>query len=239
MSNEMMKLNDMMTLGNALADSKYFADAKEASQAIVKVLAGQELGIGPVAAMSGLYIVKGKVTLSGNVMASLIKSSSKYDYKIVVHSGQSCEIEFFEMGESAGVSEFTIEDAKQAGLANGENWKKYPRNMLFNRALSNGAKWYCPDLFNGQAVYVPEELDDISQNEPDFIIENPITTQISALKNVPANPQYENEAKIKQYLSGATGSPRDKLELVKEEVINGNLIWDEDITIAQIIKWSE
>jgi hypothetical protein len=30
--------------------------------------------------------------------------------------------------------------------------------MLFARAMSNGVKWFCPDVFNGNAVYVPEEL---------------------------------------------------------------------------------
>ena len=28
--------------------------------------------------------------------------------------------------------------------------------MLFARAISNGVKWYCPDVFGGP-VYVPEE----------------------------------------------------------------------------------
>ena len=45
---------DLMRLGDVLSKSQYFQDAKDAAQAIVKVLAGQELGIGPIAAMTGL-----------------------------------------------------------------------------------------------------------------------------------------------------------------------------------------
>jgi hypothetical protein len=30
--------------------------------------------------------------------------------------------------------------------------------MLFARAMSNGVRWYCPDVTNGNAVYTPEEL---------------------------------------------------------------------------------
>jgi len=49
-------------------------------------------------------------------------------------------------------------DAKAAGLDQKDNWKKYKRNMLFARALSNGQKWYAPDVFNGATVYTPDEL---------------------------------------------------------------------------------
>ncbi len=233
MSKELMKLADVMTLGESLAASRYFTDAKEASQAIVKVLAGQELGIGPVAAMSGLYIVKGKVTLSGNVMASLIKASAKYDYKIVNHTELVCEIEFFEKGTSIGVSDFSMDNAKQAGLSNGDNWKAYPRNMLFNRALSNGAKWFCPDLFNGQTVYTPEELGDESQDESEFIIENP--TQNNKLPIQRSLSEYENVI-IDFVLSLNNHSPLEKVAAVQEKVDSGEFRWPSDnmVTIADI-----
>jgi hypothetical protein len=35
---------------------------------------------------------------------------------------------------------------------------KFPRNMLFARCISNGVKWFCPDIFLGAPVYTPEEL---------------------------------------------------------------------------------
>ena len=42
-------------------------------------------------------------------------------------------------------------------VAPGSPWEKYPRNMVFARALTNGARWYCPDVFNGP-IYTPDEL---------------------------------------------------------------------------------
>jgi hypothetical protein len=33
--------------------------------------------------------------------------------------------------------------------------------MLFARAISNGVKWYCPDVFCGP-VYVPEEMPEVT-----------------------------------------------------------------------------
>lgn len=147
---------DVMQLGNVLQKSGYFADVTQASQAVVKILAGQELGIGPIAAMTGIYIVKGRVTLSAGLMAAQIKRSGRYTYIVREMTDTRCAIEYFEQGRSIGISAFDANDAKSAGLA-GDNWRKFPRNMLFARAMSNGAKWFCPDVFSGP-VYTMEEV---------------------------------------------------------------------------------
>ena len=52
------------------------------------------------------------------------------------------------------MSEFTIEDAKKAGT---QNLDKFARNMLYARSMSNGVRWYCPDVFTS-SVYTAEEL---------------------------------------------------------------------------------
>lgn len=153
----LISLEETTTLGSLLAKSGYFQDARDMAQAVVKVLAGRELGFGPIMSMTGIYIVKGRVTLSANLMAAAIKRSGKYTFRVRELSDKACKLEFFEQGQSLGESGFTMEDAKAAKLAGGDNWTHYPRNMLFARALSNGAKWYCPDIFGGP-VYTPDEL---------------------------------------------------------------------------------
>lgn len=154
---------DVMQLGQVLAGSGYFKDARDASQAIVKVLYGQELGIGPVSAMMGIHIIEGKPAPSGNLIAARIRASGRYDYRVREHSDTACRIEFFELAqngqrESLGTIEWTTETARRAELAGKTMWKKYPRNMLFNRAISEGARVYCPEIFGGAPVYTPEEL---------------------------------------------------------------------------------
>ena len=149
---EEMPLNEM---GQVLVKSGFFEDAKDASQAIVKVLAGRELGFGPIASMTGIYIVKGKPTLSANLMAAAIKRDPRYNYRVVQLTDEVCELIFLENGEEIGRSIFTKEDATKAGT---QNMGKFPRNMLFARALSNGVKWHCPDVMSGAPVYTPDEL---------------------------------------------------------------------------------
>ena len=145
---------DTQTLGNILAESGYFADVRGAAQAIVKVLAGREMGFGPITSMNGIHIIKGKPSIGASLIAAAIKRSGRYDYRVLELTGEVCRLEFCQNGELLGISEFTKEDATLAGT---QNMAKYARNMLFARAISNGAKWYCPDVFGGP-IYTPEEM---------------------------------------------------------------------------------
>ena len=150
--------DDAEKAARAMSASGFFPDSKSAAQAIVKILAGQELGFGPFASMTGVNIIQGKPTLGANLLAAAIKRTGKYNYRVVEMTDQVCELAFFEAGQEVGRSRFTIDDAKKAGLTNKSNWTAYPRNMLFARALSNGQRWYAPDVFNGATVYTPDEL---------------------------------------------------------------------------------
>ena len=145
---------EALSIGKAFAESGMFPDIKSAAQAIVKIQAGQEIGIPPFAAMSGIHIIQGKPTIGAGVMASCVKGSGKYDYRVVESTEAVCSIDFFQGKEKIGNSTFTIADAKKAGT---KNLDKFPKNMLFARAMSNGVKWFTPDVFAGP-VYTPEEF---------------------------------------------------------------------------------
>ena len=166
---EIQKLNttEIMTIGKAFAESGMFTDVKTAAQAIVKIQAGQEIGIPPFAAMSGIHIIQGKPTIGAGIIASMVKASGKYNYIVVEQSEKLCSIDFFEGKQKIGNSTFTIDDAKKAGT---KNLDKFPKNMLFARAISNGVKWFCLDVFQGP-IYVPEEMPtiEIGQASKDII----------------------------------------------------------------------
>jgi hypothetical protein len=151
--------NDPIRLGEVLAASGYFQDARDAAKAAVKVMAGQELGFGPIASMTGIHIIDGKPSIGANLLAALVKRSPNYSYKVREMTAERCVIAFFENGEELEPpSEFTVEDAKRAGLLGRRNWQQYPKNMLFARALSNGVTFHCPDLCMGAPIYTPDEL---------------------------------------------------------------------------------
>ncbi len=152
----------IQTLADVFSRSGYFADTRDAAQAMVKILFGQELGIPPVTAVMGIHVINGKPTISAHLLASCVRASKRYDYQVRRLDNEACVLEFFDRGQPAGQSAFTMEDATAADATTGPNkvtWRKFPRNMLFARALSNGARWYCPDVGSGGGpVYIPEEL---------------------------------------------------------------------------------
>lgn len=168
---------DPLALGKVLAASGYFRDARDVNQAIVKVVAGMELGFGSLAAMTGIHLIEGKPVIGANLMATLVKRSKRYEYRVKELSDKVCTLEFYERGpdgwQLSGESTFTWTDASTAGLTSKNNYKHHPRNMLFARSLSNGIKWYAPDLTAGSTVYTPDELDvtideDVGEVAPDI-----------------------------------------------------------------------
>ena len=150
---------EMQDVAKTLVQSGFFQETKSISQAVVKILAGREIGIGAFASMRGVNIIKGNPSYNANIMAAMVKGSGRYNYRVVTLDDTKCELLFREKvdghWENVGSSIFTVADAKKAGT---QNIDKFPRNMLFARAMSNGVKWFCPDVMNGQTAYVPEEM---------------------------------------------------------------------------------
>ncbi len=154
---------DLPTIAEAMFKSGLFSDTKSMAQAVVKVIAGRELGIGPVAAMRGIDIIQGKVALSASLTAALVKQTGRYTYYVVEHDAKVCSIEFHERDATTGgwspigTSTFTMEMAERAGLVSKGVWTQYPEAMLWARAMTQGAGWFCPDATEGR-FYTAEEL---------------------------------------------------------------------------------
>lgn len=149
-------------------------------QAFNRILIGRDLGLSPAQAMMGIDLVRGNLQIRAVLLASFVRQSRQYDYKVVKHDERECTLEFFrypvawseaaavEQREWLGASTFTIEDAAHAKLIRpGSPWETVPRNMVFARAMSNGVKWYCPDLLGGVPVYT--EGDDLAGPEGETI----------------------------------------------------------------------
>jgi hypothetical protein len=158
----MDELRVPMAIGEVFSKSGMFPDVKSQAQAVVKILAGKELGLTPFESMGSIYVVNGKLALSSKAMSALIKKSKKYDYVIKKLDDTECTIDIIKEDELLGSATFTFKDAARAGLVNKDVWKNYPKNMLFARALSNACRFYCPDVISG--YYTTEELEDVSDN---------------------------------------------------------------------------
>lgn len=180
-----LSLGQAMKVAESLHKSGYFATIKNPEQAFAKILAGQELGIGPMQSLANIHIVEGKPTLDATLVRARIKSSGKYDVKTLASDDTKCSLQFLENGKVIGVCTFTIEDAKRAGLVDKPNWKKYPRAMCLARATMAGAREFTPDVFGGP-IYSAEEL------EPDRApTSEAVAPPVEEIKNI--TPLVETE----------------------------------------------
>lgn len=154
---QVQSIDDVLRLADLFTRSQFFRDVRDASQAAVKILAGAEYGLSPLAAMRSIHVFDGKTELHYALIGALIKRHPRYDYRVIHCTPKGSEIAFFEAGDEIGRTTFSLEDARQAGLAGKQNWKKYSEDMCFGRAMTRGARRYCPDVFSGP-IYAHGEI---------------------------------------------------------------------------------
>ena len=146
-------------LAAAAADSGLYGNgAKVKAQLLMKLIYGRDLAIPVSAALSAIDIYDGKMELSSNLIAALLEAHPHYAYAIVETTNERCELEFFKDGRSLGKAKFDAADATTAGLADTDYYRHYPSDMFFARAITRGARRYCPGLGRGVAIYATGEL---------------------------------------------------------------------------------
>lgn len=114
------------------------------------------LGIDPRKALNGgLYVVNGKIEMSGRLMAELIRKAG-HSIRVEENSNQKCTLvgKRADNGDEEKTS-FSIEDAKKAGIYRA-TWEKFPEDMLYWRALSRLARRLFSDVIGG--CYVQGEI---------------------------------------------------------------------------------
>ncbi len=169
-----MGLEAMWRVARVMVESQFFTTLNpdrqippanvQQAQLCAKLMVGQEMGLTVYQAVKEIRFIEGKLEMSPALMASIIKSRPGYSYSVTWfgegEETDACAIEFTYEGKSVGISRFSLEDARRANLTGGkvDNYAKYARNMLFSRAMSNGAKWYVPEIF-GSAVYGEGEIE--------------------------------------------------------------------------------
>jgi hypothetical protein len=163
-----MSITDAITIAKAFYVSKLFPDLANEQQATVKIMAGAEYGIPPFQSLNAFHIVKGKVMLHYSTIGAIIRRTG-YDYRANESTGTVASITFFNRsGEEVGTEVVTLADAQRMGT---QNLDKRASTMLFARAISQGARKYVPEVFNGAPVYALEERDEIERGTSDEVAE--------------------------------------------------------------------
>lgn len=119
---------------------------------------GRTLGITPLAAITGIHVIEGKPSASAALISGLVRQAG---HKLRVRGDDKqawAQIIRSDDPEYDGYQvTWTLDRAKQAGLANKDVWKKYPAAMLKARAITEVARDACEEVLFG-LHYTPEEL---------------------------------------------------------------------------------
>lgn len=153
----------MQKMCSSLIKTKHYQTLGEAGIFAV-IQKAKSLNINILEALNGgLYYLQGKVGMSSEMMASLIRQQGhsvikdqKSDNSVCILHGKRAD-----NGDTWTVS-FSMEDARRAGLAK-NMYEKYPGIMLYNRAMSMLARQLFPDVIKG-AGYTMDELVEIKGN---------------------------------------------------------------------------
>jgi hypothetical protein len=119
---------------------------------------GRELGFAEMYSLEQIAMVNGKPVIQGQALTALIKSRHGPSAITKIESTEQTAVyELRRAGAEPTRFQFTIEDAKRAGLlAKKGPWEQYPRVMLKWRCIAEGAREYFADTIAG--LYLPDEL---------------------------------------------------------------------------------
>ncbi len=123
---------------------------------LVAVQWGMELGLQPLQAMQNIAVINGRPSIWGDAMLAIVRGSGLLESikEDISETGAVCTIK--RRGEDAVSREFTIEDAKRAGLYGKQGpWQQHPKRMMQMRARAFALRDVFPDVLRG--VNIAEE----------------------------------------------------------------------------------
>lgn len=187
---------------SALADAGALPPAfrKRPADLLLVASYADDLGLGFASALSSLYVVDGKVTLSASLVASLVRraghrlrTTTTYDA-----DGRPTIVATIVRADDPGwsaVSTWDLERAGRAGLAARDTWRKYPEQMLRARAITEAAREACPEVLSG--LYLADE-----------VAADPVPGVVERTDAVDDSPRRERPSTAADATRDAMGYPR-------------------------------
>jgi len=157
------------------------------------IMAGQEIGLQPVAALRSIDVIQGKPSLSAVAMRGLVQSKG---HRIWVE--ESTETRVVVKGSRRGedvvqTSTWTIDRAKKMGLTSKSSWKDQPQAMLIARATGEICRLVAADVILGMP-YAREELLDLDEDPEVKPVKKVIQKRTVKRQELPAEPELEPPA---------------------------------------------
>lgn len=122
------------------------------------ILAGQELGLQPMATLRSMDVIQGTPALRAHAMRGLVQSHG-HSVQVVESTPERCLMRGRRKGEEEWQQvEWTMKRAADLGLTGKAEWKKQPQTMLVARATGEICRLVASDVLYAMP-YAAEELD--------------------------------------------------------------------------------
>lgn len=127
---------------------------------------GNAIGIAPAQALYEIYVVNGRPSPSANLMAALVRRAG---HKLRIQGdNKQCTATLIRADDPdfPFTATWTIQQAKDAGLAHKDTWKQYPGAMLRARAIAEVVRMGAPEAVMGME-YAREEVEQFEDRPSD------------------------------------------------------------------------
>jgi hypothetical protein len=206
---QLIPFDQTKLMAQAIAESKLFG-IQTPAQALALGLLCQAEGRHPAEAARDYHIINGKPSLKSEAMlARFQQAGGKVEWHEYTHEAVSGTFTH-PQGGSLKVS-WTMQDATRAGLTGNPTWKKFPRQMLKARCISEAVRGIFPGVLSG--LYAPEEVSDIPVQVVAETAPEPIQVpiQLEAPKEEPLPEQISAINLMDRLLSEKTNAQKDKV----------------------------
>lgn len=152
----MRDYGELLAIAQHVAKARYYGGLT-VDQALLIMMAGDEIGLSPIASLRLITVISGRPTLSPRGALAICLRDPRI-------AGFRYERLTNERGEFVGwrvtlerangatyTTQFTLADAQRAGLlgVRGSAWSHYPEQMCFWRAVGRAIDMGAPDVVNG------------------------------------------------------------------------------------------
>lgn len=190
----LIALSDLEKMASYIVKSGLFG-VKNTEQAVALMLIAQAEGMHPALAARDYHIIQGRHSLKADAMlARFQQAGGKVEWQDYSDTKVSAHFSHPSAPNKVYI-EWDMARAKQADLGGKDNWKKYPRQMLRARVISEGVRSTYPGVAIG--VYTPEEIQDFDDApHTQRAQENPRASQVSNLKDKIKSKEVQEQQPI-------------------------------------------
>lgn len=153
---QMVPVGDIERMAQAVAASKLFG-VQNVEQAMSLMLIAQAEGMHPAIAARDYHVIQGRPALKADAMLARFQAAGG-KVKWTAYTDEKVSGTFSHPAGGEVTIDWDMKRAKAAGLEGKDNWKKYPRQMLRARCISEGVRTVSPGVTSG--LYTPEEIQD-------------------------------------------------------------------------------